>query len=163
VTDKSNDIAVQASYIDSPQNSVGKSLYAYWNSKRGSRPMPSRAEINPSEIKSLLPSVVIWSVEQSGEPFMIRLVGDNIVQFVGRSTAGKSATDNMAPDTARAMLEILATVVTTKAPRFRSGKAHWVPDKSYRDFEASFLPLSADGENVNMILGAITFENVLKA
>ena len=55
------------------------------------------------------------------------------------------------------IIKILDAVATERAPKFRAGKAHWQPDKSYRDFEACFLPLSSDGETVDIILGGIKF------
>ena len=55
------------------------------------------------------------------------------------------------------MLKILDAVTSERAPKFRAGKTHWQLDKTYGDFEACFLPLSADGETVNIVLGAISF------
>ena len=46
-------------------------------------------------------------------------------------------------------------VATERAPKFRAGRAYWHPDKTYREFEACFLPLSADGETVDIILGGV--------
>jgi len=37
-------------------------------------------------------------------------------------------------------------------PKFRGGRAHWQGDKSYSNFEACFLPLSANGETVDIVL-----------
>jgi hypothetical protein len=63
----------------------------------------------------------------------------------------------MPPRAARTLIEILDAVTTDRAPKFRTGKAHWHPDKAYRDFEACFLPLSPDGENVNFVLAGVCF------
>ena len=45
-------------------------------------------------------------------------------------------------EAASRMIEILSSVVTNRAPRFRVGRAYWHRDKSFRRFEACFLPLS---------------------
>jgi len=155
---ESGDPAIAAVFIDAPRSPVLRTLFDYWTAKRGPRLFPSRAEINPADIKPLLADVMLWSVEASGDPFLIRLVGDNIVRFVGADNRGRPATESMPPDAARMMIEILSQVVETKTPRFRFGKALWKPEKSYCDFEACFLPLSADGQNVNMILGGLKFD-----
>jgi len=142
-------------YIDAPRHPDLRKLVEYWNAKRGARTMPSRADINPAEIKPLLPDIMIWSAV---EPYVIRLVGDHIVHFVGANNTGKGATEGMPPDAAKGMRGVIEHVIAVKAPRFRFGKAYWLADKSYRDFEASFLPLSADGERVDMILGGLKFD-----
>lgn len=142
-------------YIDAPRHPDLQILYRYWDTKRGPRALPSRADINPAEIKPLLPDVMLWS---AAEPFLIRLVGDHIVRFVGANNTGKPATERMPPDAATSMRAVIATVIESKSPRFRLGKAYWLAGKSYRNFEACFLPLSADGETVDMILGGLKFD-----
>jgi len=144
-----------AQYIDAPRHPDLKALLEYWTSKRGARAMPLRTDIKPSELKPLLPDIMIWSAIA---PFHIRLVGDHIANFVGTNNTGRPATEGMAPPAAAAMLEVLNQVVTSKAPRFRAGKAHWAPSQSWRDFEACFLPLSDDGRNVDTILSGIKFD-----
>src|SRR5580704_13711765 len=125
-------------YIASPRHPALRELHAYWLAKKGSRPMPARAQIKPSEIKHLLPDVVIWSAP---EPFIYRIIGDNVVRFVGTNNTAKPATTGMPPDAAASMLSVLGQVVASKEPRFRLGKAHWHPDKGQHDFEAIYLPL----------------------
>ena len=142
-------------YIDAPRHPDLITLFQYWTAKRGARAMPARADINPADIKPLLPDVMIWSAI---EPFPIRLVGDHIVNFVGANNTGKSATDGMPDNAAAAMRGVILDVIAAKAARFRFGRAFWLPKKDYRFFEAAYLPLSADGENVDMILGGIKFD-----
>lgn len=120
--------------------------------------MPSRADISPAGMKALLPYVMMWSVEAAGEPYRVRLVGEHIVRFVGQNYTGQSATHTMPPDAAASMLNVLGQVCASRAPRFRIGKAFWKPEKAYCDYEACFLPLSADGETVNLILGGLKFD-----
>jgi hypothetical protein len=133
-----------------------RSLYEYWDGVRGGRRMPARADIDPVEIPKVLPYIIMYNVAPGGG-FTIRLVGEEVQQFVGRNTTGQPAGACMAPPAAALMIEILAAVATERAPKFRAGKAHWHKAKSYRDFEACFLPLSSDGETVDVILGGIRF------
>lgn len=147
--------SVPVVYILAPRHPDLKALVDYWTSKRGDRIMPLRADIKPVEIKPLLPDIMIWSAV---DPFHVRLVGDHIVAFVGRNHTGRPATDSMPPHAAASLLDVLNQVVTSKAPRFRLGKAFWMPEKAYRDFEACFLPLSDDGTNVDTILSGIKFD-----
>jgi hypothetical protein len=145
-------------FIEAPRHPDLRSLLDYWTAKRGSRTAPSRADIRPSEIKLLLPDVMIWNVGRGPVPHTMRLVGENIVRFVGANNTGKPATAGMPDEAAATMTAVLDEVVETRIPRFRIGKAFWHREKSYRDFEACYLPLSTDGETVDMILGGLKFD-----
>jgi len=145
-------------YIEAPRHPGLRLLLEYWTRKRGARWAPSRADIQPSEIKRLLPDVMIWNVDKDGGPFIVRLVGENIVRFVGRNNTGLPATFGMPEKAVSIMNSVLNAVVEAKAPRFRIGKALWHPENAYRNFEACYLPLSADGETVDMIFGGVKFD-----
>jgi len=119
--------------------------------------MPARADFDPTEIPALLPHIIMYGVAPEGGGYTVRLVGEEVVRFVGRNAAGGPAGATMPPRAAEMLIQILDTVTAERAPKFRAGKAHWHPDKNYRDFEACFLPLSADGETVNIVLGGISF------
>jgi hypothetical protein len=149
-------------FIDAPRNPNLQRLLEYWTQVKGARVAPSRADIRPAEIKPVLGDVMIWSVGRDGAPHMIRLVGENIVAFVGHNNTGLPATTGMPEDAAAVMTAVLTLVAQTRTPRFRTGKAFWLQEKSYRDFEACYLPLSSDGESVDAILGGITFDRSVR-
>ncbi|HXC28886.1 MAG TPA: PAS domain-containing protein [Stellaceae bacterium] len=142
--------------LDAPRDQRLKALHDYWNRLRGDRKMPSRADFDPIDIPHLLPLIVLYAVQQDGG-YTVRLVGEEVVQFTGRSATGRPAGATLPPEAAERLTSILAAVCDERAPRFRAGKARWIPEKDYRDFEACFLPLSADGERVNMILSGVSF------
>jgi len=144
----------EAGFIDAPRDSQLKALYEYWDTVRGSRLMPARADIDPGKIRGLLPFIIMYTVAAG---YTIRLVGDEIVRFTGRNVTGRPAGSTMSPPSAEMMIKILNAVATERVPKFRAGKAHWQSDKTYHDFEACFLPLSTDGETVDIILGGIRF------
>lgn len=146
---------VPAAFINTPRHPILQQLYDYWLVKRGARCMPARADINPADIKLLLPDVIIWN---AAPPYLVRLMGDHVVNFLGGNNTGTPATQEKAPDAAHLLTNIFEMVIETKSPRFRRGKAFWKPEKSYRDFESCFLPLSADGKTVDMILGGLKYD-----
>lgn len=143
-----------AVYIDEPRDPRIKALYAYWDGLRRGRAVPSRKDVDPMAIPALLPYIIMYDVGPNG--YTIRLVGEAVVDFVGRNGTGGPAGSMLPPQAAEVVVSVLDAVTTERAPKFRAGKAHWQPDKSYRDFEACFLPLSADGETVNIVLGGIS-------
>lgn len=88
---------------------------------------------------------------------MVRLVGENIVDFFGRTTKGLPAGSLMRPEGYRAFMLLLDSVVKGRAPVFRAGTTYWSPNKAHTQFEGLFLPLSSDDKVVDMILGAMKF------
>ncbi|HUO92481.1 MAG TPA: PAS domain-containing protein [Rhizomicrobium sp.] len=141
--------------LDGPRHPYLQQLYAHWLVKRGAKRMPSRADIVPAEIKPVLSDLIIWN---AAPPYTIRLVGDHIVRFVGSNNTGLPATQEMPPEAGRVLIAVLTAVIESRSPRFRTGKAFWKPEHAYRDFESCFLPLSNDGQKVDMILGGLKYD-----
>jgi hypothetical protein len=156
--DFSADAASAARDIAEPADPIVAAIFGYWEGKRGGRRMPSRADIDPAELRRLLPNVMLYEVVAPGRLYTIRLVGGAIVDFYGVNSTGQMAGSRMPPDAAAQMIEILTSVVLRRAPRFRAGLAHWHRDKSYRSFEACFLPLSPDDDCVDKILAGVAFD-----
>lgn len=146
-------------FIEEPHDLNLRALYEYWNAVRGDRSMPWRTEIDPAEIPKLLPHIILYDVVTGGG-YVIRLVGEEVVGFVGHNATGQPAGSALPPRAAEILQRILDAVAMERVPKFRAGKAHWQPDKSYRDFEACFLPLSGDGEIVDVILCAVSFSDL---
>src|SRR3546814_944585 len=66
-----------------------KELYDYWCAKRGDRAMPGRDDIDPAEIKALLPYVLLTDVHHQPPRVFIRLVGTAVAEAAGRNLTGQ--------------------------------------------------------------------------
>ena len=64
-------------------------LLDYWRSKSGTDRLPSRRDIDPSEIPDLLPHLLMIEVRENGA-FRCRLSGSAVAAGFGRELAGKS-------------------------------------------------------------------------
>ena len=64
-------------------------LYSYWLKRRGDRLMPRRADIEPGDIKPLLPNLFLSEFET--EPFRVRyrLIGTEIVNHARYDFTGR--------------------------------------------------------------------------
>lgn len=65
------------------------SVLSYWSDKRGGRRMPSRADIDPIDIPSLLPHIGLVDVEDRPRRYRYRLVGSFIAAMWGESFQGR--------------------------------------------------------------------------
>jgi hypothetical protein len=105
---------------------------------------------------------VLVDVTQDLCEFRYRLVGTRVTHYLLRECTGKSLVEAFAPfgDAAtKANLAIYRKVARDRIVMRCSGGAGWL-GRGYLDFDALFLPLSDDGEHVNIILCAFTFDTM---
>ena len=128
-----------------------KRAYSYWQSKCDSRHMPSRADIDPTDIPDLLPHVTLVDVVADARRFVYRLVGTSEVDARGRDPTGLSVAEAYFGPTPESAVDNYVTVSETRQPVFE--RADFTTQNGrYIDEEALFLPLSSDGAKVDMIL-----------
>lgn len=114
--------------------------------------MPSRADIDPFELKPLLPGLILIDVVDDTRRYVYRLVGTREVAMRGRDPTGQSVVQGFFAPSLNAALEILDRVVATRAPVFVL-RAFTAADGRIGDEEMVMTPLSDDGERVNMLFG----------
>ncbi|HZC54995.1 MAG TPA: PAS domain-containing protein [Xanthobacteraceae bacterium] len=65
------------------KHAASRELYAYWDKRRGKRPAPERAEIEPGAIRHVLSDAFILAFDDgAGHPF--RLAGTRVCALFGR-------------------------------------------------------------------------------
>jgi hypothetical protein len=144
--------------IDRLRSPSVSELYAYWRSKLRGRMMPAPADIDPAEIRQLLPSIII--AEYVGEPVRVRyrLVGTQQVYYNGLDFTGLYLDEidwGLENDFVR---QVHDTLRTTAAPVI--GHYQW----GFRDTILGFaefgvFPLSDDGTMVARCLGIDDFRS----
>lgn len=79
-------------------------LLRHWETKRGARAMPVRADFRPEEMHAFLGHIFLVDVENEPRRFRFRLLGTEIVTSYGIELTGKY-TDAVQPPAYRAMVE----------------------------------------------------------
>lgn len=129
-------------------------LFEYWRSKRAGRKMPSRADLDPAELKKLLPSMILVDVvyDDTGKAdFIYRLLGTREVEIRGDNPTGKRVAEAYFGPSPENVLGCYNTVVDRCRPYLDD--EYYLRDGDYYADEANiFLPLSNDGERVTMVL-----------
>lgn len=96
-----------------------RQLHAYWQEKRGDRPFPARADIDPAEMLFILGDLILFDIEagEDGQPrFRYRLFGSNIVQRQGFDMTGKCIDQHPWPGFANRAREGYLRLVQTGLP-----------------------------------------------
>ena len=128
-----------------------RTLYAYWVRQRGSRLMPCRADLDPSDIVPVLPLVFIADISRPLR-FRFRLVGTVICSRWHEDLTGRWLDELKFDGEREAVLEQYASVARTGIPRI--DKEEFVNEESrYLHYKRLLLPLSEDGKTPNMLIG----------
>ncbi|HKP25913.1 MAG TPA: PAS domain-containing protein [Dongiaceae bacterium] len=128
-------------------------MYAYWQRKRGARAMPARADIEPAEIKRLLPGILLVDVRATDGAldFVYRLVGTREVDMRGHDPTGKRVAEAYYGKSADLVTACYRRVVETCQP-FLDEDCFHLPGQEWSPAASIYLPLSGDGARVAMIL-----------
>jgi hypothetical protein len=122
-------------------------MAGYLARKRGDRPLSSRADIDPTEIREFLPYVVLVDIQDNPLRVYYRLVGTRIAEFYGEFT-GTWMHDRPISDAYRKVAErIYRALIETKAPVYGITEMRTRSDAMV-SYEWGYFPLSNDGTNV---------------
>jgi len=126
--------------------------YRYWLHKTAGKTMPSRADIDPTEIPKLLPDVMLVDVAPAGR-YRYRLIGTENVVAHGVNATGRYL-DDVLPGTEYRdhVLGLYDECVQDRRPLY-SECLFFPPGRRApeRHTKVLFLPLSDDGARVNMV------------
>lgn len=143
--------------IEEPQAAVLKALLAYWQSKCGADGrLPSRRQIDPVELRHLLPHVYLVDVLH-GESFRIRLLGEIHVAIYGSGLVGRLIDDIFPPEHAAEFNRLYKAVLRRRAPVVNGGQVFWWRNKEWLPFEGLHMPLASDGKEIDTIFAGGVF------
>lgn len=126
-------------------------LEAYWQQKRGDRPMPSRADIDPAEIKPLLPQIIMTRIEQ--DPFRVKytIVGTACARSAGFDYTGRYLDELMfESESDTDWIQIYAEIVREQKPIAGTCRFRTADDEIL--YRVAVFPLSSDGRHVDQTI-----------
>ena len=130
-----------------------REIYGYWRSKIADGRLPARAAINPLDIPKLLPFVFLVDVERDPQRFRFRLIGTQICAWAGRDTTGMYTDEERYGERGPSITREYGEVVARRQPIYREQKAR-IPERDFMFYQKLILPLSCDGEHVDMLFCA---------
>lgn len=130
-------------------------LYAYWRKKRGSRAMPARPDIEPTELVPLLPHLMMIDVEQ-GPRFRYRLFGTAVSEAFGSDPTGKYIDEVMVGPYKAFLLGLYNDLIVSKKPVY-STSIYGGKREGQLWTQRLMLPLSSDGSAVDKVIAIQVF------
>lgn len=134
---------------------ITRAAYAYWLSKHRERRLPSRDDIRPEEITTLLPFVFLVDVIGEAPSFRFRLVGTRLSVWARREFTGVAINEAEYGSEWRNVHDDYVAAVLGRVPSYAvRDKSPW-PDRDFLAYERIVMPLSNDGITVNMLFGVL--------
>jgi hypothetical protein len=131
-----------------------KELYLYWRAKCGDRRAPTRAEILPEEIRPILPHILLLDIVGDVPRLKYRLVGTEFVHIYGAEVTGKFVDEIDFDGMNKLIIADYVKVVKECRPSWTSWNFA-KDDGRWLEYERLTLPLSQDGQIVNMLLAGV--------
>ncbi len=149
-------VATAVTKAEQLRHPTNQAAFAYWDEIRAGRLMPSRAELNPADIRSILPCVFLLDVASDPLDFRYRLIGTKMASHLNRDLTGSWMSELPHQRPPSRIWSACARVVETREPLSSDtpyvGKHH-----EFKQTEDLIMPLSADGATVNMLFVTADF------
>jgi hypothetical protein len=129
-----------------------KGFDTYWRNKMKNGRLPARADIDPSEMKPLLPDIVLLDVEWDPFRVKVRLRGTRAEQF--RPKGATNYLDEGTTFDPGRREDYMAEMQFVADNRRAAFARDWITTKfgRVRDIFAGIWPLAADGVKVDMLV-----------
>jgi hypothetical protein len=131
-------------------------LYEYWVEKKGQRRFPSRRDIDPIDFAYVLGHVILIDVLRDPLRFRVRVHGTEMVAKAGYDLTGKFLDDHPITEYRRYVMERCEGLVRDGEPLLV--RHDRTLDGKPRRYEALWLPLSDDGQQVTRLLAALIYD-----
>lgn len=133
-----------------------RELLSLWHARRGTRPMPARSDFDAVELMRFGGRIALIDVYHDPKRYRFRLIGSRITEILGRDSTGRYADDLYDPEFYQTAIGSYETILRDRQPVTAHGNMKMM-DKEHIRFESLDLPLSEDGEVIDMIMKGTHF------
>lgn len=138
------------------QDPAAQGLLDYWTSKKRGDRLPGRKDIDPFELKPHLPNVILIDIEHDPLRLRYRLIGTNVTRAMDRDSTGKYYDEIYSQKLLSDIYRSFEWIFEHRRPLRTHGEAFY-PDKNFYAYETLNMPMSSDGEIIDMVLGGLYF------
>jgi hypothetical protein len=132
-----------------------RDLFGYWNERRGERPAPERADIEPGAIRQVLGDTFVLEVDNAAD-YPFRLAGTRLCALFGRELKGESLVRLWQQSGQAVMRELIGTVLDEQVGVVAHVTGATVDDRRRPiNLELLLLPLAYRTRADARILGAM--------
>jgi hypothetical protein len=139
-----------------PERHPVRCFQGYWKSRASAGNPPLRSQINPADIASILPWLLVLETLQFYDKleFRYRLAGTGCTELFGVDYTGKILGENLTPEGAEIRRMEFAGVVETRSPIFSTTSLP-IKAKEFITVHRGVFPVSLTGSVVDQIFAVI--------
>jgi hypothetical protein len=126
-------------------------LFAYWEKVRARRMAPRWAEIQPGDIKPLLPYIIVGQVRSNPFDVQFRIVGTAVVEAFGFDFTWETLRSPLPESDASSWLGYYRCFVDRRAPSFGQYRMP-IGLTETRRVDVGIFPLSSNGTSVDRLI-----------
>lgn len=127
----------------------------YWKEKRALGVIPSRAALDPAEMRSFLSHLMLLDVERAPRRYRVRLIGTHFASFYDDELTGTYLDRIDLGAMRERVLAMYDRVAASCEPSYLAPVEYQTIDGRFIQLEMAVLPLSDDGRTANILLTAI--------
>jgi hypothetical protein len=128
-----------------------REMFAYWQRRAAGRMAPRPREIEPGDIKRLLPFISIADILREPFDLRFRLAGSGVVEATGYDFTGHRLSEMPITTGREAWTAHYARVVNDKRPHYGRYRGDFGPEL-VRYVDQGAFPLSSDGSAVDRLI-----------
>jgi hypothetical protein len=129
----------------------------YWRKQKGERELPARADIDPLDLATVLPRVMMAEVSYDPLVFRYRVAGTGIFTLHGQELTGKLAHELTPPAYGALIQQHYGEAIARRAPILHV--IHLQIDFTETFYARIILPLSGDGQRIDRLLLVDCYED----
>lgn len=133
-------------------------LLEHWKTLRGERQMPRRSDFNPAQVPRLLSALCLVEVIDGGNDYYYRVAGSRLEEMCGQKLQSRRFSEIPHAEARESMQATCKACVQSAGPVVIKNQLR-EPGRDHMSITAIILPLSDDGETVNMVLTLTEFED----
>ncbi len=132
-------------------------LFGYWRERCVDRRCPARQDVDPLDIPHLLANLILLDTAESLEGFRYRVFGTEVCRGFGNDRTGATLGELAAGvENHEFVFAGYWRAFELAQPDYFHGRTVSF-SRDYKRYSRLLLPLSGDGERVDMILGGMVF------
>jgi hypothetical protein len=136
------------------KHAASRELFAHWEQRRGKRPAPERADIEPGAIRQALSDTFILELSDTAHGHAFRLAGTRVCALFGRELKGDSFVGLWARDSRDAIADLLAISTDENVGTVAGVTAHSTAGEAL-ELELLLLPLGIRRPSLARVIGVL--------
>lgn len=140
--------------LNAAEHPVLRGMIQLWDERRAGRPLPSRADFDPVDMKFALGDISLYDVEENPRRFWCRLDGTRQVELFGVDCTGRYLDEVFPPEHYALINASYGATIDQRRPH-RHERTVPYAGRIIR-YEMVCLPLSSDGGRVDRLMVVIT-------